>query len=409
MAAVVGNALEWYDFAIYAFFASTIGRLFFPSANESVSLLETFATFGVGFVMRPLGAVVLGSYADRAGRKKALMLTMVLMGVGTTVIGAVPTFDAIGWRAPLLIVVARLVQGFSAGGELGSATAFMLEHAPANRRGWIASFQQASQAATLLAGSLVGAAVTGALAPRQLEQWGWRLPFLLGLVIVPFGLYIRRHVEETPAFAELEKSSRQPLRELMRGHARQVVAGLGLVIIWTVCTYFFLVYMPTFAGRQLGLPQSGSLAANGIALAVLAILAPAFGKLSDRVGRKPLLLAGAASICVLSFPLIAVLARYPSLGLLICVQVVMAALIAVFTGPAPAALGELYPTRVRSSGMSLAYNGAVTVFGGFAPFISTWLIAKTGSSLAPAWYVAGSALASLIALAFMRETAYDRA
>jgi MHS family proline/betaine transporter-like MFS transporter len=406
VAGVIGNALEWYDFAIYAFFAPTIAQLFFPAGDEAVSLLAALAAFGAGFLMRPIGAVVLGGYADRAGRKAALMATMLLMGVGTTIIGIAPTYQSIGWWAPLLVVVARLIQGFSAGGEIGGSTAFLLEHAVPNRRGLTASWQQSSQAATLLLGSLIGAAIDGLLSAEDLKNWGWRLPFLLGIVIVPAGLYIRRHVDETPAFCELDASRElSPLFQLVRRNGRELVSGLGLVVVWTVSMYFFLVYMPTYAVREMGLTQSGSLIANGIALAVLTVLAPIFGRLSDGVGRRPVLLTGACGLCALSFPAIVELSIRPSLHVLIVVQVVIAGLIAMVSGPAPAALAELYPTRVRSSGVALAYNGAVTIFGGFAPFISTWLIAKTGNKLAPAYYVVSAALLSVIALVFMRERA----
>ena len=407
IAGVIGNALEWYDFIVYAFFASTIARLFFPTGDPTVSLLAALATFGAGFAMRPLGAVVLGGYADRAGRKKVLMITMLLMGVSTAAIGLAPTYDSIGRWGPALIVLARLMQGFSAGGEFGSSTAFMMEHAAEHRRGLTASLQQSSQAAALLAGSLTGAAVTGLLSAEDLLKWGWRLPFLIGLANVPAGLYIRSHVDETPVFAKCAASDeREPLTELIHTHGPQVSIGLGLVIVWTVSTYFFLVYMPTYAVHVLGLPQSSSLVANSLALAVLMVLAPLSGSLSDKFGRKPLLLGGAGAVCILTPPLFTILADYPSLQTLIMVQVVMVAAIAVFTGPAPAALGELYPTGVRSTGLSLAYNGAVTIFGGFAPFISTWLVAKTGSNLAPAWYVVSAAALSIAALVFMRETAH---
>jgi MHS family proline/betaine transporter-like MFS transporter len=409
LAAVIGNTLEWYDFVVYAFLAGTIAKLFFPAGNETASLLLTLATFGVGFVMRPVGAILLGSLADRAGRKTALMLTILLMGLGTAIMAFAPTFASIGWVAPVLIVTARLIQGFSAGGELGSATAFMIESAAPGRRGFGASWQQTSQAATLVVGSLLGAAVTGLMPVQDLEAWGWRIPFLIGLLIVPVGLFMRNQIDESAEFAGLgEAREKNPLRRVFASQGRQLVSGLGLVIVWTVCTYFFLIYMPTYATRQLGLAQSASLLANSAGLVILMVLVPMFGALSDRIGRKPLLVGSAAGIAVLAYPLISVLAKFPGVGTLMTVQAIMAVLIAAFTGPAPAALGELYPTHVRSTGMSLAYNGAVTIFGGFAPFIATWLIATTGNALAPAYYVVAAAVASLVALLFMKETAFAR-
>ena len=221
MAAVIGNTLEWYDFVVYAFLAGTIAKLFFPAGNETASLLLTLATFGVGFVMRPVGAILLGSLADRAGRKTALMLTILLMGLGTAIIAFAPTFATIGWAAPVLIVTARLIQGFSAGGELGSATAFMIESAAPGRRGFGASWQQASQAATLVVGSLLGAAVTGLMPAQDLEAWGWRIPFLLGLLIVPVGLFMRSQIDESAEFAGLgEARERNPVRRVFASQAR---------------------------------------------------------------------------------------------------------------------------------------------------------------------------------------------
>jgi MFS transporter, MHS family, proline/betaine transporter len=242
MAAVIGNTLEWYDFIVYVFLAGTIAKLFFPASSETASLLLTLATFGVGFVMRPLGAIVLGSLADRAGGKTALMLTILLMGLGTAMIGLAPTYATIGCAAPFLIVTARLIQGFSAGGELGSATAFLIENAPPDRRGFGASWQQASQAATLVAGSLLGAAVTGLMPAQDLEAWGWRIPFLIGLPIVPVGLYMRSQIEESAEFAGLGDAREQnPLKRVFASQVRQLISGLGLVIVWTVGTYFFLI------------------------------------------------------------------------------------------------------------------------------------------------------------------------
>lgn len=399
-AAVIGNTLEWFDFAVYGFFAITISKLFFPTGDETSSLLLTVATFGVGFVMRPIGAVILGALGDTHGRKAALSTTILLMALGTAMIGLAPTYADAGLWAPAWIVLARLIQGFSAGGEVGGATAFLVEHAPKDRKGYFASWQQASQAGALLLGSLFGATLTGVLSPQQLEAWGWRIPFLFGLVIGPVGWYIRAKTREPATFERAKAANQQasPLRQVMGSYRKEIVAGFGVTIVWTVCTYFFLVYMPTYAVRTLKLPQSASLWANGAGLLVLVVLAPVFGGLSDRIGRRPLLVGFAAAILVLAYPALWLLTAFPSAATLTAVLIVFAALIAGFTGPAPAAMAELYPPQVRSTGLSIAYNFAVTIFGGFAPFIATALIARTGSPLAPAWYVMFAAAASLVAL-----------
>jgi MHS family proline/betaine transporter-like MFS transporter len=403
-AAVIGNTLEWYDFAVYGFFALTIAKLFFPTGDATVSLLLTVATFGVGFVMRPVGAIVLGSLADRRGRKAALSLTILLMAVGTAMIAFAPTYASIGPWAPAIIVAARLIQGFSAGGEIGGATAFLVENAPDDRRGYYASFQQASQAGALLLGSLVGAGLHAGLSANDLEAWGWRIPFLAGLLIAPVGLYIRARVDETEAFKAILRERRGTpqattlLRQTFQSQSRGLLAGFGLTIVWTVCTYFFLVYMPTFAVRELKLTQSTALSANAAGLALLVLLAPVFGALSDRIGRRPLLIAFAAVILVTTYPLLSFLVGRPDAITFLFVQCLFAIMIAGFTGPAPAAMAELYPAHLRSTGLSIAYNLAVTLFGGFAPLIATSLIAYSSNAIAPAWYVTFSALASLLAM-----------
>lgn len=391
VAATIGNMLETYDFAVYGFFAIIISRLFFPAGDETVSLLLTVATFGVGFFMRPVGAIVLGSMADSRGRKFALSVTILLMALGTAMIGFAPTYASIGAWAPAIIVLARLIQGFSAGGEIGAATAFLVEHAPPGRRGFFASWQQASQACALLLGSLLGAAITGLLSQEALESWGWRIPFLLGLLIGPVGFYIRAQTEEAEEFTQAAaKLPGSPLGEALRFHKRSIATGFGITITWTVCTYFFLIYMPTYAVRQLHLPPSTTFLANAVSLVVLLVLAPVFGALSDRIGRRPLLVGPALAIMVLTYPLLALLSASPTLWSLLAFQIVFATLIAAFTGTAPAAIAEICPAEIRSTGTSIAYNLAVTIFGGFAPFIATWLIARTGNGLSPAWYVTGA-------------------
>jgi len=409
IAATIGNGLEWFDFTVYSFFAVIIAKLFFPTGNDLTSFLLTVATFGVGFFMRPVGAIVLGVYADRVGRKAALTLTILLMALGTAIIGLAPTYESIGLWAPALIVLARLIQGFSAGGEVGGATAFLIEHAPDEERGAYASWQQASQGISFMLGAAMGALVTNGLDQAQIDAWGWRIPFLFGLLIGPVGMYIRSHLEEPPEFEARQAERRashvkfSPLSQVLRDHPREVLAGLGVTILWTVCTYVLVFYMPSYAKQQLGLPLGATFQSTAICGAIILVLCPLMGMLSDRVGRKRMLGVVALAIGVLAYPLFHWLNVAPTTATLLQVQIVLGILLAAFTGPAPAVLAEQFPTEVRSTGLSLAYNFAVTIFGGFAPLIVTWLIESTHNKLAPAYYVIAAAAISFVALIFMHD------
>lgn len=409
-AAIIGNMLELYDFAVYGFFATALAKAFFPAGDEVTSLLLTVATFGVGFFMRPLGAIVIGSYIDRAGRKAGLTLTILLMGLSTAMIGLAPTYAQIGIAAPLIIVVARLMQGFSLGGEVSGAIAYLVEQAPERRRGFYGSWQQTGQSAAGILASFTGYLLGTMLSPDDYGTWGWRVPFLIGLLIVPVGLYLRFKLTETPAFAAQLASGTQakaPLAETFRLHRRNVLAGLGIVIIGTAGVYVFFIYMPTYAIRELKIPPPTALLANGIGYVVMLVLSPLTGAWSDKVGAKPLVLFSTVAIGVATLPLLAWLNADPSLARLITVQFVLAILLSFFTGPMPAMLAKLFPTRVRSTGVAIAYNLAVTIFGGFAPFIAVWLIAKTGNPLAPGYYVVFAAVVSLVALLTIKEQWLD--
>jgi MFS transporter, MHS family, proline/betaine transporter len=396
MAALIGNLLEWYDFAVYGFLALTIAKLFFPSGDETASLLASVAAFGVGFLMRPVGALVLGTLADRKGRKPALTAIIVLMAIGTAMIGFAPTYHQAGIWGPTIIVLGRLIQGFSAGGEFGSAAAYLVEQVPAGRRGFYSSWWQATVSGALLLGSAVTAGITGLLTEDELLSWGWRIPFLLGLLIGPVGFYIRTRAPETLA---PQPSETGPLRTAFAAHWDVVATGFGLVIVNTVCTYFFLVNMPTFAVRQLHVVQHDALLANAAALVVSATSALLAGKLADRAGAfRPMVIAVLfTGACV--YPALAWLLTHPDLTALIAFQIVFGIPLGAMLGLLPAFMASLFPARTRSTGLSIAYNGANSLFGGFTPFIVTWLIALTGDVLAPAFYVAGAAAVSLVALA----------
>jgi len=404
-AAAVGNVLEWYDFAVYAFMATVLAKKFFPAADDITSLLSTFAAFGIGFVARPLGGIVIGRIGDTRGRKAALILTIALMAIGTVAIGLIPSYETIGVAAPILIVLARLLQGFSAGGEWGGSTAFMVEWAPEGRRGLYGSLQQCSVAGGLLLGSGIAALVNTLFSAQAVEEWIWRVPFLLGGLIGPVGIYMRRNIEETPAFRRAQNSAATPAPAGASHGWRLGLRAFGFTVHWTVSYYVILSYLPTFLQKHAGIGRAQALWATTIALLVLVLTTPLFGLLSDRIGRKPLLLASCVAFILLPYPLFSVMSAGVPLGAIILVQAALALGIALYSGPGPAAISEIFPTRSRSTWMSAGYSLAVAVFGGFAPFISTWLIAKTATPVSPSYYVMAAAALSSIVIWRLEETA----
>lgn len=403
-AAVLANALEWYDFVVFGFLTVIIAKLFFPAENDYSALLFTTATFGVGFFMRPVGGIALGVYADRHGRKAAMQLIIVLMTLALLVIALAPPYAAIGIAAPLLIVFARLLQGFATGGQYAIATSFLVEVAPPGRRCFYGSLQQVGQALAALGGAAAGMFVTLGLEPAQLESWGWRLPFILGLIIAPVGFYISRHLEETDAFVELQRQSagRQPLFALLRENLRGVMVTFGLIICGTISYYVILIYMPTFAQKQLGISPGDAFKVQFVALACLTIVIPIVGLTADRIGLRPLLMAGALLLLAALYPLFANAHAEPTVGNLLLMQVTLCVAMGIYFGGVATAVAEQFPPGVRSTGLSLAYNLAVMMFGGFAQFIVTWLIGTTGNPLAAAYYVMFGALVGFIAACFVQ-------
>lgn len=405
-AAIVGNILEWYDFAAYGYVATIIARNFFPGGDSVGALLETFATFGLGFVVRPLGGILIGRLGDVRGRKTALLLTIVMMAVGTVGIGLIPGYAAIGELAPILLVVCRLLQGFAAGGEWGGATAFIVEWAPAGRRGFFGSFQQASVAGGILLGSAVAALCNSVLTTAQMDSWGWRIPFLLGIVLVPVGTYLRSRIDETPAYRE-SAEGHEPAGPTAPGWVLACKA-FGFTILWTVSYYVILYYMPTFTAKYVGLSPTQALWSNTIGLVLLVIAIPVMGRLSDRIGRKPLLIGCCLAFVILTYPLFTFMLSGTTMAGVIVVQLVFGLMIAMFSGPGPAAIAEIFPTHNRSTWMSTGYSLATSIFGGFAPFIATWLIQRTNSPISPTYYLIAAGIVSAIVIATLRETAHDR-
>ncbi|WP_433691880.1 MFS transporter [Herbaspirillum seropedicae] len=391
----IGNALEWFDILIYGAFAVVIAKQFFPTGDDSVSLLLTFATFGVSFFMRPLGAVVLGAYSDRAGRKAALMLSIMLMTVGTAMIAFMPSYASIGLLAPAGIALGKMIQGFSAGGEFGSSTAFLVEHAP-HRRGFFSSWQVASQGISLLLAALFGAVLNNMLTPEQLASWGWRVPFIFGLLIAPAGIYIRRHLDEAPEFKESSEKTNAPLRDTFVHQKMRLLIGAGSVIMATVSVYLSL-YIPTYAVKQLGLPAWSSFAAMSVAGLIMFIGSPLVGALSDKIGRTPFMITSSALYIVLTYPMFVFLTNSPGFLQLLLLQTVIGVLMTMYFAAMPALLADIFPVATRGTGMSLAYNIAVTIFGGFAGLIITWLIDFTGDKLSVSYFVIFGAVLSLIA------------
>jgi MHS family proline/betaine transporter-like MFS transporter len=398
-AAAIGNALEFFDILIYGYFAVTISRLFFPTADSTTALLITFGTFGVSYLIRPLGALVIGAYADRSGRRSAMLVSIVIMTIGTALMAFMPTYSSIGIAAPIMVLIARLLQGFAVAGEFGSATAFLVEHSR-ERKGFFASFQWFGQGLAAVLASLFGVVILGSLTADQLNSWGWRVPFLFGLLIGPIGLYIRSQVGETPEFEE-QGPSHAPLRQLFATQWERLLLAIGVVVLSTSSNYIIL-YMPTFAIRQLHLPQTLGFIATLIGGFVLMFGAPLFGHMSDRFGRIQMMIGVSALFAVSAYPVFALVVAYPSLATIIVIVCWLSILKAAYSGVLPSLMSELFPIATRSSGVAISYNVGVPIFGGFAPLIAAWLIRATGSPLAPSFYLIATSVISLIVLVIIR-------
>ncbi|KMZ13904.1 Permease of the major facilitator superfamily [Candidatus Burkholderia humilis] len=398
-AAAVGNTLEFYDFTVYAFFALIIGKLFFPVNDPLGQLLLAVASFGVGFFTRPVGGLLIGMYADRAGCKKAMLLTLGLMALGIAMIAV----------APVILVAARLIQGFSAGGEVGASTTLLLEQAPSNRRGFYASWQFASQGLSALAGVLTGVALSASLSSAQLESWGWRVPFVIGTAIVPVGWWLRRTMEETPQpqTHKADKAPKIPLFTVLREHSRAVLTGLGLTIGGTAAHFIIVFYLSIYGVKTLGLPGWTSMLSGCVSGAILFFLAPLGGYLSDRIGRRKVLQTTRIVLMLAFYPAFVLLNHLPTPATLLSVVTLLSIVHSINCGPMGAMLGELFPRPVRATGGAIVYSIGVAIFGGFAQFFVTLLIDITRSVMAAAWYVIGCGALSVIAVVFMRERSQD--
>jgi len=392
-----GNFLEQYDFFVYGYYASYIGRAFFPNSSPAASLMLSLATFGVGFLMRPLGAIFLGAYIDRVGRRRGLIVTLGMMAVGTFTIAVTPGFASIGFAAPLVILAGRLLQGFSAGAELGGVSVYLAEIATPGRRGFYCAWQSGSQQVAVMIAALIGAALAGQLTTEQMASFGWRIPLLLGCAIIPLIFYLRRSLQETEAFTRMSHkapTAGQVFRTL-GANWRIVLIGAAMSVLTTTTFYLITAYTPTYGREAL------HLGSTGVLLVTLAVgfsnfvWLPIGGAISDRVGRYPLLFLVPVATLVCAYPALLWLVDEPSIAKLLAVTLLFSSFFGLYNGAMIPLLTEIMPPQVRISGFSLAFSLATAIFGGFTPLISTALIQATGNRASPGLWLSFAAAVSL--------------
>ncbi|MEQ1790048.1 MAG: MFS transporter [Rickettsiales bacterium] len=398
---MIGNGLEWYDYALYGQMAWIIAELFFPPGDESVRLLATFGIFAAGFIVRPVGAVLFGWIGDRYGRKSAMVIAVLMMAIPTGCIGLLPTYEMAGITAPILLTIIRLLQGLSLGGEFAGSITYIVEHAPPKRRGWAGSASLVSLILGFLLGSLVVNASIGVMGHEAFKSWGWRIPFLGGIIIGLVGFYIRRYCEESPAYEEAKqnnKLSKTPVREAFTKHPWEMLQGFALYMTVTMPFYLTAVYFISFSQNRLGVSVDNSLHFNISNMFAMLFAMPFSAWLSDHIGRKKVMMAAAIAMFFLTpllFTQFEMGAPLLAIGLS---QFIFALLVGIYSGPVPAMLVEMFPTNIRFTGMAIAYNLSAAVFGGTAPMVCEWLIRTTDSNYSLGWYVMVCNICSLIAL-----------
>ncbi len=407
LAGFVGNILEWYDFTVYGYFASVIGTLFFPSEDKIASLIATFGVFAAGYFMRPLGGLLFGIMGDRLGRQKALSMSILLMAIPTTLLGCLPTHSQWGWASAVFLVFIRLLQGVSVGGEFTGSISFLVEKAPDGKRGFYGSWTTFGVMGGMLLGSGVGALITSILTPEQVQHYGWRIPFLMGFLVGILGIYLRKDMVRDGAIDKLKREgglSPSPLRELWADYRGAATKLIFFNWGFAVSVYLVFIYLTSYLHSFLNVPLHLALSANTIAMVFLMCIIPFMGKLSDRVGRKPMLLCALAGFTLLSFPLFGLLFKCTFWAILLAL-LLFALMESMLQGVAPAAMAEMFPARIRYTGLSVSYNIAMALFGGTAPVMATWLIKITGGNhWMPSVYLAASTLIAAIAVYFFKET-----
>ena len=397
----IGNLIEWYDFYVYNFFALYFAKSFFPNSNPTVQLLNTFGIYALGFLIRPVGGWILGAYADRAGRRAALTLSVTLMCFGSLMIGIIPTYASIGIFAPLLLLAARLIQGISLGGEYGTSATYLSEIAVSRHRGFYSSFQYVTLIGGQVLGSVTLLVMQQAYTPAQLEGWAWRIPFLIGAACALFGLYLRRNLEETAEFKRAVKP-KEPIRELLR-HPKAILLVFGLTMGGTTAFYTYTTYMPTFLVNTVKLSRDQATQISFITLLIYAALQPVFGAISDKIGRRPVLMWFGILGTLCTVPILTALSG--AHDFMTALGLIMAALIIVsgYTSINAVVKAELFPANIRALGVGLPYAVAASVFGGTAPYIALWF-KDSGNETGFYWYVTVLIFCSLLVYVFMRDT-----
>ncbi|MFE4214906.1 MFS transporter [Streptomyces sp. NPDC056844] len=411
VAAGIGHFIEWYDVGTYGLLATFLAANFFVSGNPTAALLATFAVSAIGFVLRPLGGLFFGPLGDRIGRQRTLAIVVLLTSGSTFAMGVLPTYDSVGVLAPVLLVIARMVQGFGAGGETSNAVALLFEHSPRTRRGFMTSSMDGIGFIASVVGSGIALALITVLGNGAMTDWGWRIPFLLALPLGLVGLYIRLQLEDSPEFQELEATggvAESPTKEAFRTGSRAMLVLCGILLLKAIAHWALVSFLPSFLSGDLGFSTSEAFTTTTVAIGVTAIAVPVMGALSDRVGRKPMLIAGSAGFVVLTWPAF-YLMSLGSVVMAILAMLILGLLIAVFDGALSAMMAEQFPARIRSGAMAIPYNLVVSAFGGTVPYVATWLVATTGNRLAPSFYVMLLAAVTLgFAITSIRETAPRR-